>query len=513
MKRMTLHWQWRLVLGATTLVAIAQRRPLRRPTRRARLPLRRPRPPSSAAPAAAPAPASKIDTGDTAWMLTSSLARPHDDRARARALLRRHGAEEERPRHAHAELHHRWRSSASSGCSGATRSRSGPTRAGSSAAWTGSGSTGVGARAHRRLCGDHPAPGLHDLPDDVRHHHAGAHHRRVRGADEVLGVPASSPSLWATLVYDPAGALGVGRRRLAAQTSGALDFAGGTVVHISSGVSALRLRARDRQAARATGSEPMPPHNLTMTVIGAALLWFGWFGFNAGSALGAERPRRERLRRHQHRRGAGGARWMFIEWMHAASRPCSAPRRAPSPDSSPSRRPRASSRRWPPLSSALVAGVALLLGRACSRPSSATTTRSTSSACTASAGPGAPCDGALRDQGRQRRRRQWPLLRQPGPALRADRGGGGGHALAISVTIVILKIVDVVVGLRVSAEDEMAGLDLSQHSETAYSAGGGFGEFGAASRPAWASPCAPPRASPGWRIEPARRTGLDSPLG
>ena len=84
------------------------------------------------------------------------------------------------------------------------------------------------------------------------------------------------------------------------------------------------------------------------------------------------------------------------------------------------------------------------------------------------------------------------------------------YALAIVGTIVILKVVDALVGLRVSAEDEMAGLDLSQHSETAYSAGGGFGEF--ERRPAaWASPCAPPRASPGWRIEPARPAGLDSP--
>src|SRR4029077_906122 len=67
---------------------------------------------------------------------------------------------------------------------------------------------------------------------------------------------------------------------------GALDFAGGTVVHVSSGVSAvivglvLGKRLVYPQSRR-------PPHNLTMTVIGAGLLWFGWFGFNAGSALAA----------------------------------------------------------------------------------------------------------------------------------------------------------------------------------------------------------------------------------
>ncbi|MBK8588235.1 MAG: ammonium transporter [Sandaracinaceae bacterium] len=84
--------------------------------------------------------------------------------------------------------------------------------------------------------------------------------------------------LWGTLVYDPlchwvwgGGWLG---------TRGALDFAGGTVVHLSAGAGAL-------VAAIVVGKRkrPSPPHNLTMTLTGAGLLWFGWFGFNAGSAL------------------------------------------------------------------------------------------------------------------------------------------------------------------------------------------------------------------------------------
>ena len=68
---------------------------------------------------------------------------------------------------------------------------------------------------------------------------------------------------------------------------GALDFAGGTVVHISSGVSAL-ICALLLGKRLGFGSEPMPPHNMTYTAIGAALLWVGWFGFNAGSALKAD---------------------------------------------------------------------------------------------------------------------------------------------------------------------------------------------------------------------------------
>ncbi|MBA2459169.1 MAG: ammonium transporter [Gemmatimonadales bacterium] len=91
--------------------------------------------------------------------------------------------------------------------------------------------------------------------------------------------------LWATLVYDPVAhwvwADGGWLRKL-----GALDFAGGTVVHITSGISAL-VCARMLGRRMGYGWEPMEPHNATMTVLGTALLWFGWFGFNAGSALGA----------------------------------------------------------------------------------------------------------------------------------------------------------------------------------------------------------------------------------
>ncbi|PYN10731.1 MAG: ammonia channel protein, partial [Candidatus Rokuibacteriota bacterium] len=90
---------------------------------------------------------------------------------------------------------------------------------------------------------------------------------------------------WATLIYDPLAhwvwGTGGWLKRV-----GALDFAGGTVVHISSGVSALAA-ALVIGRRRGYGREPMPPHNLPLTVTGAALLWFGWFGFNAGSALSA----------------------------------------------------------------------------------------------------------------------------------------------------------------------------------------------------------------------------------
>ena len=95
--------------------------------------------------------------------------------------------------------------------------------------------------AVRGLRGDDPAPGVHDLPDDVRGHHAGADHRRVRRAHEVLGLRVFT-LLWATLVYDPVchWVWGIGGFL---RNWGALDFAGGTVVHINAGIAALARRS------------------------------------------------------------------------------------------------------------------------------------------------------------------------------------------------------------------------------------------------------------------------------
>ncbi len=106
-------------------------------------------------------------------------------------------------------------------------------------------------------------------------------------AERIRFVPFAIFSiLWATLVYDPICHWVWGGGWIA-QYWGALDFAGGTVVHISSGTAALVISIL---LGRRIGwpKEPMPPHNLPLTVLGAGILWFGWFGFNAGSALAAD---------------------------------------------------------------------------------------------------------------------------------------------------------------------------------------------------------------------------------
>jgi len=123
--------------------------------------------------------------------------------------------------------------------------------------------------------------------------------------------------LWATLVYDPLAhwvwSTGGWMRKL-----GALDFAGGIVVHVSSGISAL-VMALLLGKRIGYASEPFRPHNLPFTVLGGALLWFGWFGFNAGSALAANELAANAFVTTNTATAAAGFAWALIEWrIHGA---------------------------------------------------------------------------------------------------------------------------------------------------------------------------------------------------
>ena len=118
--------------------------------------------------------------------------------------------------------------------------------------------------------------------------------------------------LWATLVYDPVCHWVWGGGWLG--NMGALDFAGGTVVHISSGVSAL-VAALVLGKRRGYGTERMVPHNIPYVVIGASLLWFGWFGFNSGSALAADGLAASVFVNTQVATGAAVISWVLAEWL------------------------------------------------------------------------------------------------------------------------------------------------------------------------------------------------------
>src|SRR5512142_2748819 len=95
---------------------------------------------------------------------------------------------------------------------------------------------------------------------------------------------------------------------------GALDFAGGAVVHISSGLSALVVALVLGARLGYPREKPMP-HNLTMTLLGAGLLWFGWFGFNGGSSLGANGTAALALVNSQSAAAAGGVTWLVVDSM------------------------------------------------------------------------------------------------------------------------------------------------------------------------------------------------------
>lgn len=119
--------------------------------------------------------------------------------------------------------------------------------------------------------------------------------------------------VWATLVYDPVAhwVWGVGGWL---REMGVLDFAGGTVVHIISGVSGLVIALMIGKR-RGYGSEVMLPHHLPMTVLGAGLLWFGWFGFNAGSALGANEIASNAFVVTHVSAAAATVSWVLAEWL------------------------------------------------------------------------------------------------------------------------------------------------------------------------------------------------------
>jgi Amt family ammonium transporter len=258
---------------------------------------------------------------------------------------------------------------------------------------------------------------------------------------------------------------------------GALDFAGGTVVHISSGVSAL-ICAIVLGKRKGYGHQPMQPHNLPMTVMGAALLWFGWFGFNAGSALEANGLAASAFLATNTAAAAAALGWMFTEWLTrgkptvlGAASGAVAGLVAITPASG----------YVGPVSALLIGAIA---GGVCY------------SACNLKSRLG--YDDSLDVVGVHGVGGTWGALATGLFASKAinDAGADGlffgnpgqlrtqliavlaTFVLASVLTWVILKVVEATVGLRVSDEDEVAGLDLSQHSETAYAFGGGsYSEF------------------------------------
>ena len=271
-------------------------------------------------------------------------------------------------------------------------------------------------------------------------------------------------ALWATLVYAPVAHWVWGTGGWLKEL-GALDYAGGTVVHINSGAAALAAALLFGKRI-GFGKEPMEPHDITYVVLGAALLWFGWFGFNAGSAVTAGGAAANAFIVTNTAAAAGALTWVLMSWLFT---------KKPS-----------------------VVGTAAgaVAGLVAITPASGFV--DAMPAVFIGIGAGFLCflairlramlalDDALDVWGVHGVGGTWGALATGIFATAAVGGVGGaidgefgqlGKQLAgigatwgysFVATVIILKVLDLVMGLRVSEEDELVGLDVSQHGERAY---------------------------------------------
>ena len=271
--------------------------------------------------------------------------------------------------------------------------------------------------------------------------------------------------LWSTIVYDPLAHWVWGVKGWLREM-GALDFAGGTVVHISSGASAL-VAAIMFGRRIGYGQEAMPPHNLPFSVIGAGLLWVGWFGFNAGSALAADGLATSAFVATHIATAAAALAWLVMDWIRGKPTMLGA-------------------------ASGAVAGlVAITPGAGFVGPMSAIIIGAVggvlcSIAC--SLKPKFGYDDSLDVVGVHGVGGTWGALATGLFASKAINAAGNDGfffgnpgqlwtqlisvvvtiAFAMIITAIILSILKATMGLRVSDEEERMGLDLTQHNERAY---------------------------------------------
>jgi Amt family ammonium transporter len=273
-------------------------------------------------------------------------------------------------------------------------------------------------------------------------------------------------ALWSTFVYSPLAhwVWGVGGWL---GNMGALDFAGGTVVHISSGASALAA-ALLISKRRGYGKEQFMPHSLPMTITGTAILWFGWFGFNAGSALASNGLAAAAFITTHVAASAAALSWTFAEWIHRG-KPTTLGAASGAVAGLVAITPAAGF--VGPVSAIIIGGIG---GVICYMGVLAKSKLG--------------YDDSLDVVGIHGLGGTWGALATglfASTAVNPDGANGlfFGNAgqlwpqflsvvitwvFAFVMSVLIFKILDVAMGLRVSEEDEVRGLDITQHSETAY---------------------------------------------
>ena len=281
--------------------------------------------------------------------------------------------------------------------------------------------------------------------------------------------------LWATFIYDPLAhwVWGVGGFL---RNMGALDFAGGTVVHISAGISALvAVLIMGKRVGH--GKTPMPPHNLPFAVIGAAMLWVGWFGFNAGSALGANGLASSAFMATHTAASLAALGWMAAEWlktgkptMLGAASGAVAGLVAITP---------ASGFVTPAAAIAIGLGAGVVCYTACMMKSWFGYDDSLDVVGVHGVGGifGAIMTGVFASKAINPAGNDGLLYGNPSLVLTQLKAVGVTVLFAVAGTAVILVVLKAVMGLRVSEQEERMGLDLSQHSESAYVLGSDYEEM------------------------------------
>lgn len=275
--------------------------------------------------------------------------------------------------------------------------------------------------------------------------------------------------LWSTIVYAPIAhwVWGVGGwiRNL-----GAIDFAGGTVVHISAGISALAavLVIGRRVELNSNGSD-IKPHDIPMAILGAALLWFGWFGFNAGSALGASGLAAQAFVATNTAAAAAALSWMMVSWIHtkkpsglgiATGAVCGLVAITPA------------SGFVSPLAAiaiGLVAGVVCYLSVVFTKNRTKLDDSLDVLSCHGVGGiTGALLTGVFAQKALNPSGADGLLAGNPSLVLIQAVAVVATIVYAFIMTVVILKVLGVLMDLRVKREEEIVGLDLTQHGEEAY---------------------------------------------
>ena len=275
--------------------------------------------------------------------------------------------------------------------------------------------------------------------------------------------------LWATFIYDPLAhwVWGKGGWMGVNGGMGALDFAGGTVVHISSGVSAL-VAALMFGKRIGYPQEAMPPHNLPLSVIGASLLWVGWFGFNAGSALAADGLATSAFVATNTATAAATLSWMAMDWIFrgkptvlGAASGAVAGLVAITPASG-----------FVGPISAIWIGIAggVVCSIACSLKPKLGYDDSLDVVGVHGVGGtvGALATGLFASKAVNPAGNDGLFFGNPGQLWIQFVAVIATWILAIVGTVVILSILKAIMGLRVTNEEETMGLDLSQHNERAY---------------------------------------------